>query len=328
MKNFKTYEPEGLATNKPNYDKRFGLNQSNSKIKNNLTDCLMRFLFFSRATFFRRCLQKAVMIVILFFANSLIGCASDKPTEPDRLPFGVFPLNDVKWIETNFWATSGGITEEYVVDGDTSIALIYRGYSDTITYFVRQSGEQKAELYRSVVGKMTQSGYDLFTQKPLELEDSTYNNPPELYGWINLEGRKVYFQGIDHNGNPWDERCIFYDFPLNVGDTVDMANIKWQKPIHWPTNAEDVAKFRLSSIDNILVGNEHRKKFNFVHILSDNPIFEGHHFERFNFSAIDGIGNPQGLFYMFERISHPMFEDWGKALMEVYHKDKLIWRRQ
>jgi len=66
--------PEELATNKPNYDKRFGLNQSNSKIKNNLTDCLMRFLFFSRATFFRRCLQRVVLVVILFFVVLLISC--------------------------------------------------------------------------------------------------------------------------------------------------------------------------------------------------------------------------------------------------------------
>ena len=67
--------PEEATTNKPNYDKRFGLNQSNSKkIKNNLTDCLMRFLFFSRATFFRRCLQKAVMVVFLFFVTPLISC--------------------------------------------------------------------------------------------------------------------------------------------------------------------------------------------------------------------------------------------------------------
>jgi len=66
--------PEELATNKPNYDKRFGLNQNKSKIKNNLTDCLMRFLFFSRATFFRRCLQRVVMVVFLFFITPLISC--------------------------------------------------------------------------------------------------------------------------------------------------------------------------------------------------------------------------------------------------------------
>ena len=69
--------PEGLATNKPNYDKRFGLNQSNSKkIKNNLTDCLMRFLFFSRATFFRRCLQRAVLVVFLFCLG-FVGCLDE-----------------------------------------------------------------------------------------------------------------------------------------------------------------------------------------------------------------------------------------------------------
>ena len=72
MKKFLSLPEE--ATNKPNYNKRFGLNQSNSKIKNNLTDCLMRFLFFSRATFFRRCLQRAVLVVFLFFITPLISC--------------------------------------------------------------------------------------------------------------------------------------------------------------------------------------------------------------------------------------------------------------
>ena len=57
----------------PNSD-RFGLNQNNSNTKNYLTDCLMRFLFFSRATFFRRCLQRVVMVVILFFITPLISC--------------------------------------------------------------------------------------------------------------------------------------------------------------------------------------------------------------------------------------------------------------
>ena len=66
--------PEGLATNKPNYNNRFGLNKIKSSIKNDLVNCLMRFLFFSRATFFRRCLQRVVMVVILFFITPLISC--------------------------------------------------------------------------------------------------------------------------------------------------------------------------------------------------------------------------------------------------------------
>ena len=296
MKNFRSYKPEGLATSKPNYDKRFGLNQNKSKIKNNLTDCLMRFLFFSRATFYRRCLQR-IIVVLIIFAIPQIGCASDRPTEPDRLPFGVFPLNDVRWIET-----SEGLAEDW-----STVR------SDTITYSVRQIGENKAELHRSVLRTLSNRyQYDPELKILVPLQDTIWYEEPELIGRIHIEGKKVYCyrRGIDLEGKPFETKQLMYDFGLKIGE-VFYYDVP---PPAFPCEL----KFYLDSIDNVLVGNESRKKLNFA---GDFVEYCGH----FTFSVIEGIGCTKSFFYTVEDPSFHIDPVQNVYLHSVYYKDKLIW---
>jgi len=183
MKNFKTYEPEGLATSKPNYDNKFDLTKDLDTVNNDYSEVeksnhiryFQKWRFKNRARF-----KRSLVSVFTLFVISFVSCgASDRPTEPDRLPFGVFPLNDVKWIETNHYGDS-------FTGLDSGYAGYYYQFYDTITYSVRQVGENKAELHRSIQKRMLT--YDLYLLHPENLiADSTWNEKPELLGWIYLE---------------------------------------------------------------------------------------------------------------------------------------------
>jgi len=131
MKKFLSLPEE--ATNKPNYNKRFGLNQSNSKIKNNLTDCLMRFLFFSRATFFRRCLQRAVLVVFLFFITPLMSCIDSE----GNIYYGVkVSAQDFITPDTLVW-------DIYNDDGDVFFAL-----RDKPLHIIKKAVEGKWKVHK------------------------------------------------------------------------------------------------------------------------------------------------------------------------------------
>ena len=77
-------------------------------------------------------------MVLIIFAIPQIGCASDRPEPPgERLPFGVFPLNDVKGVHIGYF-------EDCKPDADK---IIIEHRYDTFTDFVRQVGEKQADLY-------------------------------------------------------------------------------------------------------------------------------------------------------------------------------------
>jgi hypothetical protein len=180
---------------------------------------------------------------------------------------------------------------------------------------LRPVGENKSELYRSILRKQERHIYDLFYGGEKEVEHITFTIEPELLGWVRLEGRKVYWLGNNyHYGSP-DKEFLFYDFSLNVGDTFGIApQVDWHPP-----GQEERYKFYLSSIDNVLIGNEYRKKYNFVHIWAH---FGGpNNWTNYNFSVIEGIGCDRYFFYVFNTdYSH------NKPLLRVYYKNKPIWK--
>jgi len=280
---------------KPNYDKRFGLNQNKSKIKNNLTDCLMRFLFFSRATFFRRCLQR-IIVVLIIFAISQIGCASDRPEPPgEKLPFGVFPLNDVKWVEAWHYKKAGPISG-------------YIMCRDTTTYTVNQIGENKAELRRLVKRTTGYEKLDSNTGTVVWTEDSTWN---ETYfdKWIILVGNRVYYQMLDVSGNPFPdlEKRLLYDFNLRLNDTLTVL-----------TNTGIVTSF-VASIDNVLIGNEYRKRYHFM--FKPEPTI-------YDFTVIEGVGCEKSPFYTTFDPLHINNQFPLPELLKVYYKERIIWRQK
>jgi len=292
---------------KPNYDNRFGLKKDLNTVNNdynyseveksNHTRYFQKWRFKNRARF-----KRSLVSVFTLFVISFVSCgASDRPTEPDRLPFGVFPLNDVKWIETNHYGDS-------FTGLDSGYAGYYYQFYDTITYSVRQVGENKAELHRSIQKRMLT--YDLYLLHPENLiADSTWNEKPELLGWIYLEGRKVYSQSIV----PLGEKLLFYDFSLNIGDRLDIPYLYL-----FDFNGDTVFYY-LVSIDDVRVGDELRKRYNFMlNSKSTNN----------DISIIEGIGGDNYFFGMFHATRPAIDPEPNYELIRVFYKDKLIWRRQ
>jgi len=287
-KGFDLMKNEVEKSFEPNSDS-IGLNQSSSKIKNNLTDCLMRFLFFSRATFFRRCLQRIILVLIIF-AIPQIGCASDKPTEPDRLPWDVFPMNnDVKWVETGHYMLEG------FKDEGTKYIIEFR--YDTSTFFVRLITENQAELYATGIVKLEREGWEFIDggMKELKFEDSVWTYGPTLQGHIHLENKKVYYQQTDK------EKELLYDFGLRLNDTTTFG-----RPY------DTAGEYFVASIDSAKLGNEYRKRYRFKSVYGN-----------WFFSVIEGMGCDICFFYP---LLGPIERNHNKdRLRGVYYKDKLIW---
>ena len=239
------------------------------------------------------------MVVVLFVFPFTSCESSERPVEEyERLPFGVFPLNDVKWVETNHFSDPWSAE---VLDG---IFNSYRLFYDTITYSVRQVGENKAELHRSY-----QTRRQTFVNSVGLIEDSIWTNK-DMRSWIIIEGKKVYLQHLDEDGIPileeWGKE-LFYDFSLEVGD-IFQTN-------YW----SDWTKYRLNSIERVMVGSEYRNQYNFIHLV------EGESSQN-NFSTIEGIGCTKN--FSDFRISANTDPMQHFNLIEVYHKNKLIWRKQ
>jgi len=288
-KHFQKNKPE-MATN--NLDT---VNNGYSEVERNHTRYFQKWRFKNRARF-----KRSLISIFTLFVVSFASCgASDRPTEQDRLPFGVFPLNDVRWVETNHYCDN-------FTGLDSGYSYVFY---DTITYSLRQIGENKTELHRAVQKRMQTFNLGIADPDLKFVGDSTWNEKPELLGWIYLEGRKVYYQGvpyIDYDGKSWEkEKGLFYDFSLNVGDKFDT-----------PSNSfSDDYNFYLSSFDNVLVGNELRKKYDFMLNLKESG---------YNFSVIEGIGCDRYFFYVF----NTDYTHNNSQLIKVYYKDKLIWRWQ
>ena len=135
-KSFDLIKNEVEKNFKPNYDKRFGLTKDLNTVNNyyseveksNHTRYFQKWRFKNRARF-----KRSLVSVFTLFVVSFASCgASDRPTEPDRLPFGVFPLNDVRWVERDFWKADSiiNLPEVYI--------LIDMFNTDEITYSVHK----------------------------------------------------------------------------------------------------------------------------------------------------------------------------------------------
>jgi len=301
MKNFKTYEPEGLATSKPNYDNKFDLTKDLDTVNNDYSEVeksnhiryFQKWRFKNRARF-----KRSLVSVFTLFVISFVSCgASDRPTEPDRLPFGVFPLNDVRWVE-----------EVSVIENHPGEPHYYL---DTVTYSVRQVAENKAELHYSRVRTLGHYKYDAELQELIWVKDTTLYEEPELaLGWFYLESKKVYWQRGNDVENWYGERVLLYDFSLNVGDTFDNGL----------PNTYGGSGYYVASIDNVLVGNEYRKRYNFL-----KP--EQTHF---SFSVIEGIGSDRGLSFPMDGYGATTHPKPTITPIAVYYKDRVItdWRKQ
>ena len=221
----------------------------------------------------------------------LSACKADEPIgNIDKLPTDVFFLNDTKWKETQSQINGWNIDKSYL---------------DTVIYSVKQIEENKAELNRLIIkvtGKYTDYSRQIF------VPDSSWTIGPELYGYILLEGKKVYYQY-----NATADKELMYDFSLNVGDVFDREYFY------------DDAKFYVESIDNVLLGNEYRRKYNFIL----KPTMK-----KYDFSAIEGIGcvgNEQFFDKHFFYTRNIFLNEIGdpqitRVLQAVYYKDKIIWK--
>jgi hypothetical protein len=188
-------------------------------------------------------------------------------------------------------------------DSGKIIAKIYwKDIVDIITYSVRQVGENKAELYCLINRTITFIGEDLVNNVKLE-KDSTLTIGPDLEGFIYLENNKVFCQHKHYTG---ETPVLMYDFNLKQNDTFNRFS-----------HMMDIWKYTVASIDSVVVGNEHRKRYNFTAIQHTNLI---------DFSIIEGIGTD--LWQFFYTIIWPVDHDNETlpCLLSVYHKDKLIYK--
>jgi len=176
--------------------------------------------------------------------------------------------------------------------------------NDVITYSVRQSGENRADLFCSKVTTWYRNIWDNIN-KVASIDDTTWTTPSELYGKIYLENKRVYFHYGDSEEAPWNKKQLLYDFNLNVGDEFMIS---------------DYYKFSVISIDSAFVGNGYRKKYNFAY-KQENVLC-------CDFSVIEGIGCTEDLFLL--RVLDPFItsDPLPPTLIEVYYKDKLIWRKK
>ena len=249
---------------------------------------------------------KYPLLAVLLFLFSFTACeGTERPIEVEKLPFGVFPLNDVSWVHIQYWGLWGVPPDDeriYDTEGKLIATIVYISSIDTLTYSVRQVGENKAELYCSKATTWSRTIWDNINKTNSSYGDTTWTTAPELYGKIYLEDKRVYFDHSTLEG-PWYKNLLLYDFSLNVGDEF-IAN---------------GYKYIVVSIDSVLVGNEYRKKYNFELTLEGFP--------RYKLSVIEGIGCPQNLFHT---LGDPFMaiDPLPPVLREVYYKDRKIWERE
>ena len=247
-----------------------------------------------------------ILSIILFLMVPIAACGKDKdepPTEP-KLPFGVFPLNDVSWEHGRSIHVNAGPGERPVYDDTGKLigTIMYWSGKATITYSVKQVGENRAELY--VADEVTWRREVKMYGKEVVWDDTTWFTPSKLDAEIRLDGRKVYCNNR-----------LLYDFTLNVGDTFIVSD-------YADDSEEYDATFVLASIDSTLVDNEQRRRYNFK--LKD-PNFS---YEWDKFTLIEGIGCAE---YILQTLRTPFIHEeyiGPPELNKVYFKDKIIWERK
>ena len=295
--------------------KYFGLSDAFSKVKDlvlkSFNNSAEEFSFFNilRKGGFQVLKYPLFAVVVLSFMGfPSIACGA----EPDpaggggdgKLPFGIFPLSDVRWEHAgDTWFHGRKSDSVYDADGKLIKVISYVPNNCrlwTITYSVRQIGENRAELYSDVKETWRAAEVSDKVNGTTYKIDTTIIISPKLNGEITIEGKKVYYS---YGVAPYNQKVLLYDFNLKVGDTFYVG-----------ANADlyDKIPFVLVSIDSALVGNEHRKRYNFA---------KSKESEYYNFSVIEGIGCTPYLFYSLSTFLHEELP----MLYRVYHKGQLIW---
>ena len=263
-----------------------------------------KYLFYNRSRF-KRCLIGAITCLFLVI-YPLTACAGEtNPTPQEGLPWGVFPLNDVRWVETS----SGYI--EYTEDN----IYIVQSTFITTTYFVKQVGENKAELHSFSEYVIKKLGNDNIGNK-VEFPDSAFSTEPgELKGWITVEGKKVYYQ----RNNPIYSRQVLFDYDVKVGDTLTWL---WEFESFGLAPDPSFPIWVVRHIDSTRLGDGENKKQYFVsnsYVYNNGQLVTGIK----PFWVVEGIGCLQGLLYTTSSWSiHP---DYNTSLKGIYYKDKQIW---
>ena len=270
-------------------------NRSEQETQSEQNFIRQKYLFYNRCRF-KRCVIGAITCLFLLI-YPLTACAGEtNPVPKEGLPWGVFPLNDVRWVYL------GGEPYEYsytvresATDSTDSVCVHkYGQYMDTTTYFVRQIAENQAEIHSSKVRlEYGRYEYDFINKVESKFPDTTYIvDDNQLEGRIFVEDKKVYFQPKDGT------KSLMYDFSLKVGDIFYVGS----------------SEYFLLSIDSIQIWNEYRKKYNFAKNKEQNDA---------EFSVVEGIGSLSDFFniiYYSGPVSFPLM-NW------IYYKNNLIWTR-
>ena len=242
--------------------------------------------------------QIPIFTFLLFFAFTT-SCDSSEPRPVDESPFGVFPLNDTKWVETEF----------HQYDRKEDNRIFWTSTLTTYTYFVRQIGENKAELYYFLQSKISRDVW-LPTGEQIKLEDSIVApSEPRLIGWILLEGKRVYFQTKEN-------KQLMFDFNnMNVGEPVDWMWKDWNDRFQDNPNYI-AAEWYVKSIDTVRVGNEYRRQYWLTTKQNAQYYRPEHCF------LVEGIGCVSP--YFFYTIRPPITADENKIFSAAYYKDRKI----
>jgi hypothetical protein len=243
--------------------------------------------FYKIGRMFKKAVGQLAFIIICFLLT-FASCRGDGGDVVNPgLPWGVFPLDKVRW---EYSSISGDGYLGYPIYDDTGkvIAFIeYRNHYRDETYYINKINDNTAELYRSVRG--TIKTYAVWTDSGERylLSDSSYIIEPYLYSLITVEGKKVFEQyQTDNNTAP---KRIKYDFNLQLNDTLYIPSVAYpDEPLYQE-------KHILYWIDSVKVGNEYRKRC---------------YLERWGrqerYCVVEGVGSTDGL-------------------KRMYYENKLIW---
>jgi len=254
-----------------------------------------------------RCLTVLTkFMVVVLFVFSFTSCeSSERPVEEGRLPFGVFPLNDVKWVEFDHYTSGMSGTHNH------------KWHRDTVTYSIHQINENRAELH--LVKKKTTGIPEFDPNDPMAepiawFEDSIWFEPNRLYGWITIEDNRVYYESVGPDDTPI-YNSLMYDFNLRLYDTFTVIN---------PINNEFVVSAFVVSIDSVLIGNEYRRRYKFIYTYLPNGKEFYDLYGYYSYSVIEGIGNDKSFLHTLLNPAPKVYVQ--PNLISVYYRDKIIWK--
>jgi len=230
-----------------------------------------------------------LLFLFLFLHNAACIANEELLGNPDKLP-DIFPLKDMKWIELEIYET-----------------FIPGKYQHGIrTYFLQQVDENKTELYVSEKMLKGTVYYNHEIGKSEIIEDTTWIEPTFLRGLISIEGKKVYIQPTDLKDGGFHPKELMYDFGLELNDTFRAPGFGGV----------------LDAIDSVLIGNEHKKRYNFDFMVSVNDS------NFYRLSLIQGVGNTEHFFRSIYGEFLNIDPMPSVELLEIYYKGKRIWKNE